>query len=165
MNLAGCYKIKVAFFVIGQRASADAGAMRLAIANGHGVQSHGYEHAAYDYASGHSYSWQYNDIRKSVNAITVITGIRPTYFRPPGGNHNENTRKAAAANGVRMILWNTTSIDTVTYAPSQICRNVIYHLTSSGTVLMHSTKSSTVAALPCIIKGIANAGYSMAALR
>ncbi|OGC37946.1 hypothetical protein A2155_00620 [candidate division WWE3 bacterium RBG_16_52_45] len=165
MNLAGCYGIKVTFFVIGQRASADAGTMRLAIANGHGVQSHGYEHAAYDYATGHSYSWQYDDIRKSINAITAITGIRPTYFRPPGGNHNENTRKAAAANGVRMILWNTTSIDTVTYAPSQICGNVIYHLVPSGTVLMHSTKSATVAALPCIIRGVARVGYSMSALR
>jgi peptidoglycan/xylan/chitin deacetylase (PgdA/CDA1 family) len=165
MNLAGCYKIKVTFFIIGQRASADAAMMRLAIANGHGVQSHGYEHAAHDYASGHSYNWQYNDIRKSVNAITAITGIRPRYFRPPGGNHNDNTSKAAAANGVRMILWNTTSIDTVTYAPSQICSNVVYRLVSGGTVLMHSTKSSTVAALPCIIRGVARVGYSMSALR
>lgn len=165
MGLAGCYGIRVAFFVIGQRASADAGPMGRAIARGHSVQSHGYEHAAYNYASGHSYDWQYNDIRKSITAITAITGVRPTYFRPPGGNRNENTKKAAAANGVRMILWNTSSIDTVTYSPSQICRNVIYHLVPSGSVLMHSVKSATVSALPCIIQGIAKAGYSMAALR
>jgi peptidoglycan-N-acetylmuramic acid deacetylase len=165
MNLAGCYGIKVAFFVIGQRASADAPTMRRAIANGHAVQTHGYEHAAYNYASGHSYSWQYNDIHKSISIITSITGVRPTYFRPPGGNHNNDTKKAAAANGVRMILWNTTSIDTVTYAPSQICSNVIYHLVPSGSVLMHSTKSATLAALPCIVRGIAGRGYSMSALR
>jgi len=31
--------------------------------------------------------------------------------------------------------------------------------------LMHSTKSATVAALPCIIRGVARVGYSMSALR
>ncbi len=164
MNLAACYGVKVTFFVIGSRAGVDAAAMRRAIANGHAVQSHGYIHDAYSYATGHSYSWQYNDIQRSVSVIQSITGVRPTYFRPPGGNHNANTYKAAAANGVKVILWGVTSIDTVYTSPTALCRNVLRGAAPNRSVLAHSNKSATVAALPCVVEGLARAGYSMKAL-
>jgi len=165
MDLAECYGVKVTFFVIGQRARLDAGPMRRAVANGHAIQSHGYEHDARNYATGHDYSWQYRDIRKSIEVITAITKIRPTYFRPPGGNHNQDTYKAAAANGVKLILWGITSIDTVYTSPVTLCRNVLQKALPNRSVLAHSTKSATVAAFPCIVEGLSRAGYRMAALR
>ena len=166
MNLAACYGIKVTFFELGNRVNTDATALKRAIAEGHAVQSHGYEHALYDYGS-RSYDWQVNDIASSINAIMNVTGVRPTYFRPPGGNRTDTTYQAAAANGLKLILWGDASRDS---APSGVtsagtCANVLAGAFDGASVLMHSTNQSTPEALPCIVEGLAARGYSMRALR
>lgn len=164
MYYASCYGIKVAFFIIGSRAGIDALGMAAAIAAGHAVQSHGWEHAMYDYGE-RSYAWQYSDIANSIAVIQGITGVRPTYFRPPGGNCSTITHAAAAANNINLILWGATSADTSTSSSWQICQNIL-NLTQAGdSILAHSIKSATAAALPCIIEGLAKKGFTMRALR
>ncbi len=166
MDYASCYGIKVTFFETGMRAADDAVALRRAVNEGHAVQSHGYEHAATNYASAHDYSWQNNDIAQSISAITNITGIRPTYFRPPGGNRSPTTYTAAAANGINVILWGVTAADTVeTFGQDAICANVVNGAFDGASILMHSTKQKTANAVPCIIEGLAAKGYNMQALR
>lgn len=166
MNYASCYGIKVTFFELGSRVDIDAAPLRRAIAEGHAVQSHGYEHAMYDYGQ-RSYDWQNNDISQSITAIMGVTGVRPTYFRPPGGNRSDNTYKAAGANGVKLILWGDASSDS---APTGVnssvtCANVLAGAFPGASVLMHSTKQTTAEALPCIAEGLAARGYNMQALR
>jgi peptidoglycan/xylan/chitin deacetylase (PgdA/CDA1 family) len=164
MDYAACYGVKVTFFELGPRVGTDAAALRRAIAEGHAVQAHGYEHAVYDYGQ-HSYDWQYNDIKQSIDAITSVTGVRPTYFRPPGGNKSSDTYAAAAANGVSVILWGVSSIDTSWFGSDGICSNVLNGAYAGASVLMHSTKQKTADAVPCIIEGLAAKGFNMQALR
>lgn len=164
MNYAACYNVKVTFFELGSRVGVDAAPLRRAIAEGHAVQSHGFEHAMYDYGQ-RSYDWQYNDINQSISAITSVTGVRPTYFRPPGGNRSANTYAAASANGLNLILWGLSSTDTTGIGPSAICSTVLAGIYPGASVLMHSVKQTTAAAVPCIIEGLAARGYSMQALR
>jgi peptidoglycan/xylan/chitin deacetylase (PgdA/CDA1 family) len=165
MNYARQYNIKVTFFEIGSLADRDAALLRRAIAEGHSVQSHGYIHAIYDYGTGHNYTWQYNDIKQSIDVITGITGVRPTYFRPPGGNRTADTKAAATANGVKQILWDLSSNDTSNNTTADICHNVVTKASSGDSVLMHSSKLKTANALPCIAQGLAAKGYTMDALR
>lgn len=164
MNYAACYGVKVTFFELGVLANRDAVALRRAIAEGHTVQSHGYEHALFDYGQ-RSYDWQYNDIRQSIDAIAGITGVRPTYFRPPGGNRSATTYDAAGANGINLILWGVSSGDGANIGASATCSNVLARAFSGATVLLHSSKGDTTAAVPCIIEGLAARGYNMQALR
>lgn len=164
MNYAACYGIKVTFFELGARVNTDAAGLRRAIAEGHSVQSHGYEHAMYDYGN-RSYDWQNNDIKTSIDAITGVTGIRPTYFRPPGGNRSNTTYDAARANNINLILWSITSSDSGNVGTAAICSNVLNRIFVGANVLMHSSRLDTTNALPCIIEGLAARGYSMQALR
>jgi len=166
MNLAACYGIKVTFFELGSRVGVDAAPLRRAIAEGHAVQSHGTEHAMYDYGD-RSYDWQYGDINQSISSIMSVTGVRPTYFRPPGGNRSDNTYKAAAANGINLILWGASSADSSIggISTATTCANVLAGAYPGASVLMHSTKSTTAEALPCIAEGLAARGYNMQALR
>jgi peptidoglycan/xylan/chitin deacetylase (PgdA/CDA1 family) len=166
MNYVSCYGIKVTFFELGSRVGVDAAPLRRAIAEGHAVQSHGYEHAMYDYGQ-RSYDWQYNDISQSITAIMSVTGVRPTYFRPPGGNRSDNTYAAAGANGVKLILWGASSADSTAggISSSQTCANVLAGVYPGASVLMHSIKQTTAEALPCIAEGLAARGYNMQALR
>lgn len=164
MNYAACYQVKVTFFEIGSRVGVDAAGLKRAINEGHAVQSHGYEHAAYDYGT-RTYDWQLQDISHSISAIMGVTGVRPTYFRPPGGNRSANTYTAAAANGVKLILWGASSTDTAGIGSSTICSRVLAAVFPGASVLMHSSKQTTAGAVPCIIEGLAARGYSMQALR
>lgn len=166
MNDASCYGVKVTFFEIGERVGTDAAALRRAIAEGHAVQSHSHYHAIYDYGQ-RSYDWQYNDINQSIADIESITGVRPTYFRPPGGNRSANTYAAASANGLKLILWGVSSADATVggISSSQTCANVLAGVFPGASVLMHSTHSSTANAFPCIVEGLAARGYSIQALR
>lgn len=164
MNYASCFHVKVTFFEIGSRVGTDAAALRRAIAEGHAVQSHGYEHAAVDYGT-HDYNWQYNDMLQSINAIMGITGVRPTYFRPPGGNRSANTYAAASANGLKVILWGATSSDSAGISSSAVCSNVLSRSFPGASVLMHSSKPTTANAFPCIVKGLAARGYNFQVLR
>lgn len=164
MNYAACYNVKVTFFELGSRVGVDAAPLRRAIAEGHAVQSHGFEHAMYDYGQ-RSYDWQYNDINQSISAITSVTGVRPTYFRPPGGNRSASTYAAASANGLNLILWGLSSTDTTGIGSGAICSTVLAGIYPGASVLMHSIKQTTAAAVPCIIEGLAARGYNMQALR
>ncbi|MFZ2125725.1 MAG: polysaccharide deacetylase family protein [Candidatus Saccharimonadales bacterium] len=166
MNYAACYGVKVTFFEIGSIASSQAASLQRAVSEGHAVQSHGYEHAAYDYGD-HSYDWQYNDIKQSIKAIENVTGVRPTYFRPPGGNRSDDTYKAAVANKVNLILWGDSSRDATVggLSSSAVCSNVLAGAYPGASVLMHSTHYSTAMAFPCIVEGLAARGYNMQALR
>lgn len=164
MNDAACYGVKITFFEIGERAASDAAGLRRAIAEGHAVQSHGHYHALYDYGQ-RSYDWQYNDMRQSIADIQNITGVRPTYFRPPGGNRSSTTYSAASANGLKLVLWGVSSGDGANISTSLTCSNVLSHAFDGATVLLHSTHASTANAVPCIIEGLAARGYNMAALR
>ncbi len=167
MNYAACYGVKITFFEIGERAAGtDAAALRRAIAEGHSVQSHGHYHAMYDYGA-RSYDWQYNDLNQSITDIMDIAGVRPTYFRPPGGNRSSTTYDAAGANGLKVILWGVSSADATVggISSATTCANVLAGAYPGASVLMHSTKQSTANAVPCIIEGLAARGYSMQALR
>lgn len=164
MDYASCYGVKVTFFELGSRVGIDAAGLRRAIAEGHAVQSHGFEHAVYDYGT-RAYDWQLNDIAQSISTIMSITGIRPTYFRPPGGNRSANTYTAAAANGINVILWGATASDSSGIGSSKICSNVLSGAFPGASILMHSSKQTTASAVPCIVEGLAARGYSMKALR
>lgn len=164
MNYASCYGVKVSFFELGNRVGTDAAALSRAVAEGHSVQSHGYEHALFDYGD-RSYDWQFNDISQSINSIMSVTGVRPTYFRPPGGNRSATTYQAAGANGINLILWGVSSGDGANIGTSATCSNVLARAFSGASVLLHSSKGDTAAAVPCIIEGLAARGYNMQALR
>ena len=166
MNYAACYGVKVTFFEIGGNAAGEAAALQRAIAEGHAVQSHGHYHALYDYGA-RTLDWQINDMAQSIIDIQSITGVRPTYFRPPGGNRSANTYTAAATNGLTLILWSVTSQDAISggLSSAQTCSNVVSRAFAGASVLMHSTHASTAAAFPCIVEGLAARGFNMQALR
>ena len=53
-----------------------------------------------------TYPGQYKEICTTANVYAQVYGRRPTLFRPPYGDFNTDTRRAAAACGMRaVVLW------------------------------------------------------------
>lgn len=60
--------------------------------------------------AGKPYDFQRREICGNTDFITAETGRRPTLFRPPFGNYDATTRKAAADCGVKaLVMWTATA--------------------------------------------------------
>jgi len=56
-----------------------------------------------------SYDEQREDICGGVDDTERITGVRPVWFRPPGGDFNDDTLRAAGSCGIRaLLMWRAT---------------------------------------------------------
>jgi peptidoglycan/xylan/chitin deacetylase (PgdA/CDA1 family) len=109
-----------------------------------------------------------------VDEITVTESIlqqivpgattRP-FYRPPFGIHTEGTRQVAADLGYRTILW---SLDPEDWRPDLdpvwLADYVVSNAQNGDIVLLHFTELHTVEALPAIIDGLRERGFSLEGL-
>lgn len=106
-----------------------------------------------------SYQDQYTALEKSVRKIKTVTKQEVVYFRPPYGQYNRDTIKAAKQLGVRPVLWRIGSLDwELKEDPAQIVENVVDHLEDGAIILLHELKQ-TLNVLPILIDEIRNQGY------
>ncbi|RII21010.1 Bifunctional xylanase/deacetylase precursor [Streptomyces sp. YIM 130001] len=71
------------------------------------VQNHTLDHP---YLPGLSYAGQRWEICGQQDKLKKRFGVRPTLFRPPYGEYNEDTLRAAAACGIRSVItWRTST--------------------------------------------------------
>lgn len=87
-----------------------------------------------------------------------ITGVRETLFRPPYGRTTPAIRALARSMGMTEVLW---TIDTQDYAGATTDQIVATALTAhrGDIILMHDAGyATTVAAVPLIIRGLADRG-------
>lgn len=169
------YDIKATFFVVGQESEEAKQWMRDIVAAGHTLGIHTYCH-------------DYNQIYQSVEAyledfnamydlILETTGVAPQVFRFPGGSinaYNGATYRDIISEMVRRGFvyfdWNRMSGDAVRgNVPAEtLVENALDRADTMRRVilLMHDSTRFTnvVEALPQIIKGYQEAGFSFAAL-
>jgi peptidoglycan/xylan/chitin deacetylase (PgdA/CDA1 family) len=60
---------------------------------------------------GQSYDFQYKEIKDCADKLEAIFGERPYLFRPPFGNYDSTTLKAARDNGMRVSFFWTQTVD------------------------------------------------------
>ncbi len=169
------YGVKATFFVVGKDTEQSKQWMRDIVAAGHTIGVHSYTHTYRKiYDSVEAYL---DDFAKEYALIEEVTGIPPQIFRFPGGSINaynghiyqeivsEMTRR-----GFVYFDWNRQSGDAVRNPPAAatLAQNALDKLGASSRVilLMHDSKGhyNTVSALPAIIEGYQNAGYTLEAL-
>ncbi len=170
------YGVKATFFVIAADGEEDLQRMRNIVAAGHTLAIHSYSHNYRQiYGSVEAYLEDFNQMYCQ---IEEATGVKPQIFRFPGGSINsynngiyreiiaEMTRR-----GFVYFDWNVANGDAATNTTQPASTLAANALKGVGTtrraiILMHDStvKTTTVEALPSIIEGYLNAGYSFAPL-
>jgi len=108
-----------------------------------------------------------DEISRTAAALARIApgAIMEPFFRPPYGEENETTRNAAAALGYRSILW---SVDPGDWRqgldPAQLRDQVVSTARPGDIILLHFEQRSTVEALPYIIDGLRERGFTLMGL-
>lgn len=90
-------------------------------------------------------------------------GADPTCVRPPYGATNSRTGAAATAAGLDTVLWTVDTLDWATTDPDDIVDAALADLEDGAVILLHDgggDRSATVAALPDILTGLADEGFT-----
>ena len=110
------------------------------------------------------------EIGRTQGIIERVTGIRPTWFRPPYGARWFGLVPTLMERGLRMVMWSAAGYDWK-YQTQGIIRATTREMRAGAVILLHDgherqppekiDQSSTVEALPAILDAAAEAGLKI----
>jgi len=108
---------------------------------------------------GQTYEFQYQEIKDCADKLESVFGERPYLFRPPFGNYDATTLKAAKDNGMRVSFFWTQTVDAgiVRYQTSQ-------KIVKPGDVLLMHFRPALADDLIGALKAIKESGLTPARL-
>jgi len=104
------------------------------------------------------------EISITSNKIEAITGYRPKYFRAPFGEYNNKLLTYAEANGIQVIQWDVDTLDWKGLSAGEIADRVNAKATEGSIILCHNNSDHIVEALPMILMGLKNKGFTQVRL-
>lgn len=151
--------VKATFFWVGNALQENPEIAKRVVAEGHAIGNHTWHHwyRKMDEATAKS------EIEKTNDLIYKTTGVKTSFFRPPGGYLNNGLAAYAKSQKNSVVMWSVTSADTDPRAKYQVfVKNVIRDAKPGAIVLMHDgggNRERTVKALPAIVSGLKQQGY------
>ena len=129
------------------------------IADGHEIGNHSFTHPNLTYLTAPQVQ---RELCRTTVAIHQATGIRPLFYRPPGGNFNGPVSDSAASLGMAGAYWTIDGFKFESYpsTPEKLTEFVMHRLKPGAVVLLHNAPEITVAAVPMIVAGLKARGYT-----
>lgn len=155
------YDASATFFTLGNQISEFPLLMQRAVAEGHVVGNHTWDHQDLTRLGPKDVRTEMTD---QIDAVTGKSLPAPKLFRPPYGAINDQVVAQARRAGMLTVMW---SLDTNDYKlpPAEVmAAQVLAEIEPGSIVLMHDgggDRTTTSAALPIILKGLTKAGYKM----
>jgi len=156
------YGVKATFCVTGTQAQAHPDLVKDVVAAGHRLCNHSVSHdTAMDKKSEAYQAKEILDAERMI--IEASGGVRPMYYRAPGGAFTPYSRKLAASHGMRPLGWNVDTKDFERPGTDAIVATVQRELPNGPTLLFHDAggdRSQTVEALRRVLPWLKEQGYS-----
>lgn len=162
LEILGRSGAKATFFVTGEAAARHPEILKMMVEGGHTVASHGYAHRDLTTLSRREVE---DDIDKASAAIASATGNTPAFFRPPLGAYTSSVMEMVERKGLYLVMWtNIGRQDLPGVKPRVVAQRVLGSVYNGAIILLHDTRSNVVDALPLILSGLKEKGYSMVTL-
>lgn len=165
------YQVPATFFVCGKNAEKHPALLRRMVAEGHEVGNHTYSHLFVYFKSRRRIA---EEIDRTQAIVEKILGVRPKLFRPPYGARWFGLVPALLERGMHLVLWSATGYDWKKNVEG-ITKAALRELKPGVVLLLHDgretrpaaeiDRSSTVLALPAIIAGVRQRGYTFTPLK
>ncbi|WP_174613334.1 polysaccharide deacetylase family protein [Virgibacillus ihumii] len=149
------HNVDATFFIEGKWAQANSDYVKMIDEQGHVIGNHAYNHPDMENLSKNAIAEQ---MKRTNEILTAITGKTPDWFAPPSGSFNDQVVKTADMLNMKTILWTVDTIDWKNPTVSVMMNRVMNDLHPGATVLMHPTPS-IVNGLGNLIKNIKDRGY------
>jgi len=154
------YGIHATFFELGGWVQGHPTLAQTVVADGNVIGDHSWSHPNLTALSDAAIRQQ---LENTIQTIQQVTGARTVLFRPPYGAFNQRVLRIAQSLQLSTILWNVDPRDWSRPGPAWI-RDIVFRETHNGSIiLMHDgggDRSQTLAALPSIIEGLRQRGYT-----
>ncbi|MEW2526107.1 polysaccharide deacetylase family protein [Streptomyces sp. NPDC047071] len=162
LDLLRQYGVKATFCMVGTQAQAHPDLVKKVVAEGHRLCDHTVSHnTAMD---KDTQAYQSKQILDAERMITKASGgVRPMYYRAPGGAFTPYSRKLAASRGMRPLGWNVDTKDFERPGTDAIVATVQRELSNGPTLLFHDAggdRTQTVEALRRLLPWLKGQGYS-----
>ena len=150
--------VTATFFLVGQWVDKYPESVKQLSDAGMEVMNHSDDHAHFAKLSA-------SEIVENINAcnakIEAITGVRPTLFRCPYGEYDDNVIDTVNGMGMTAIQWDVDSLDWKDYDAATITQRVTEKVGPGSIVLFHNAALHTPEALPGILEYLLGQGYSI----
>lgn len=100
------------------------------------------------------------ELETSMSMIETVTGKTPELFRAPYGSYSDTLLNTAESLGLYTIQWDVDSLDWKGYSAFQIASRILDRVRSGSIILMHNDGEHTLEALPLILDGLKNKGFT-----
>ena len=164
------HQVPATFFVCGKNVERHSDLLRRMVAEGHEVGNHTWSHLWLFFQSRQRIA---EEIDRTQAIIEKTIGRRPRVFRPPYGARWFGLVPALMERGMHLILWSAAGYDWKKNAQG-ISAATLRELKPGAVILLHDgrearpaaeiDRSPTVSALPAIIAGARQQGYTFAPL-
>ena len=106
-----------------------------------------------------TFAEQKEEICRANRLVGRMAHSKPVFFRPPGGDWNETTRRAAAACGIRyLVLWNVIADD-------EIIRMRSSHVLMPGDIILMHYRKKLIPSLRWVMAQLRHDGLRPALMR
>jgi peptidoglycan/xylan/chitin deacetylase (PgdA/CDA1 family) len=151
------YGVKATFFEVGKAVAARPDISRALLADGQLLGNHSYHHD--------SWRWLdplYPELARTQHTIARFTGVCPTYYRPPHGQHTPFLSDVVEGAHMKMVTWDDSTSDWTTNDAGRIARRILAKVKPGSIIDLHDgldgrvnvDRTVLVRALPLILDGL-----------
>lgn len=151
--------VRATFFMVGNQVRRHPEIARRVVEAGHAIGNHTQSHARLDRVNPETIRREITDAQ---TAIQEVTGVRPRWFRPPGGRMTPKVAVEAARFEMQVVMWTLDSRDWERPPVSRLIEEVLAGAHPDAIVLLHDgggDRTATIEALGPIIRELKKRGY------
>jgi peptidoglycan-N-acetylglucosamine deacetylase len=156
--------VKASFFMVGYLVERYPEMARRVVEEGHLVGNHTQSHTILTRQSGEVVRDQ---IVSGSSTLQNVTGVTPTWFRPPGGGMNATVLQESHRMGMDLVMWDVDPQDWRRPGVEPMLQNMRANIGPGSVVLLHDgggDRTQTIEALPVIIEELKAEGYMFVTL-
>ena len=149
--------IKVTFFVLGQLVQEHPEILQRAVAEGHEIGNHSWDHKALNKLGEGGLRHELADTSAE---ITKATGKPVTLMRPPYGATNARLNRSIEKEyGMKVILWSVDPLDWKRPGPQVVSQRILKETQPGAIILSHDIHPGTIEAMPATLDALLAKGY------
>ena len=158
LDILDQYEVKTTFFVVDTWVQRYPDLVREVAARGHEIGNHSTTHPQMSRLSR-------DQIRRELDTVAAhieaLTGVRPTLFRPPYGDYDNDVVLTARAAGYQVIQWSVDSLDWKNKGAGPMTDRATKNVRSGDIVLFHNDSQYILDALPAILQSYREQGLTV----
>jgi peptidoglycan/xylan/chitin deacetylase (PgdA/CDA1 family) len=151
-------EVPATFFVVGAQAELHPDLITQIAQHGHELANHSYSHPNLTFLDGVTVL---RELCRTSAFLREVTGKRPRFYRPPGGNANAQTGQLAESLGLAGAYWTVDGLkwERPPFTPQILARRVLEGVKPGAVILLHNAPQNTIEAVPLIVAGLRTQGY------